>query len=561
MKNITACCLMVLLLAMLGCAIAAPAFSAPLDDGARHQAMLQEARRNSVAALSSPDFLRNATPEEVSYVLGNKSLAGMTFPQYSTISERTPLMLAAWYSPYPEVIAMLIKAGCDPLARQTDRDPRGIFAGHGYTALHFAAEHNPNPAVTDELLKYKLDVNTPTGFGQTPLYLACLGQDGRDGNPRRLETVRLLLSKGASPNSRDKDGQTPLIIAVCEGDLEKVQAMLPFSDLEIMGQGGDTALVNAFRLNHSAIATELLRAGAQVNQRDLRRICTNNSDELDMELLRAVLASQDVNQVDAKGVNPLLYAACYSGAYRVVEALFAAGAKLQGTSYLTTAMGDPSREYQQTLAVLLQHGDNPNAGQGAPLRVAAMQRKALSVELLLKAGADPNLQDARGNTALMTACWDEPGYSREGVVDVVQMLLKAGAKVNAVNHKGECALMVAVFRSYEPKYYPIVVDLLIKAGTELNVVYPCSHTPLTFIMQSEYNDELGPMRYIQRDLRLRYARLMLEAGADPNLANATGQTPIMLAEKYPEVKSLLLEAQNKPRPATPAGNRNNSQRR
>ena len=39
--------------------------------------------------------------------------------------------------------------------------------------------------------------------------------------------------------------------------------------------------------------------------------------------------------------------------------------------------------------------------------------------------------------------------------------------------------------------------------------------------------------------RLEIVRLLLEAGANPGLPNAAGQTPAMLAEPYPEVKQLL----------------------
>ncbi len=53
------------------------------------------------------------------------------------------------------------------------------------------------------------------------------------------------------------------------------------------------------------------------------------------------------------------------------------------------------------------------------------------VRLLLKAGADPNLRDQDGNTALILC---------EGDADMALLLIKAGADVNAENNDGATAL-------------------------------------------------------------------------------------------------------------------------
>lgn len=55
--------------------------------------------------------------------------------------------------------------------------------------------------------------------------------------------------------------------------------------------------------------------------------------------------------------------------------------------------------------------------------------------LLVRAGANPNLRDNRGNTALIEAAWD---------VDAVRALIGAGADVNAQNNEGLTALINCV---------------------------------------------------------------------------------------------------------------------
>ena len=59
-----------------------------------------------------------------------------------------------------------------------------------------------------------------------------------------------------------------------------------------------------------------------------------------------------------------------------------------------------------------------------PLSLACTNGNGAMVELLLKAGADPNTALPGGETALMTA-------ARTGKVDAVKALLARGADVNA----------------------------------------------------------------------------------------------------------------------------------
>ena len=72
-----------------------------------------------------------------------------------------------------------------------------------------------------------------------------------------------------------------------------------------------------------------------------------------------------------------------------------------------------------------------------PLSLACTNGNAAMVELLLKAGADPNTALPGGETALMTA-------ARTGKVDAVKALLAHGADVNAKEpQRGQTALMWA----------------------------------------------------------------------------------------------------------------------
>jgi uncharacterized protein len=76
------------------------------------------------------------------------------------------------------------------------------------------------------------------------------------------------------------------------------------------------------------------------------------------------------------------------------------------------------------------------------------------VELLLRYGASPNLQNAQGNTALMYAC--DGGY-----VEVVGLLMHYGASPDVQNGSGATALMWASYHAHTP-----VVQLLIDSGAD-----------------------------------------------------------------------------------------------
>jgi len=110
---------------------------------------------------------------------------------------------------------------------------------------------------------------------------------------------------------------------------------------------------------------------------------------------------------------------------------------------------------------------NPLADDGPPIRLMLFgnschprerptnaETKTL-VKLLLERGADPNIPDANGNTALMEA--SSRGCDRE----VMRMLIKAGAKVNVTNKSGLTPFEMGLFYGHDG------LEELIAAGYRL----------------------------------------------------------------------------------------------
>lgn len=112
----------------------------------------------------------------------------------------------------------------------------------------------------------------------------------RLGDTRQLTG---LLDRGVDPNTVDAQGNSLLILAAREGQLDTVAALLKFRPkLDYRNLAGDSALMLAVLRGHDAVAQALLKAGAAVNH---------------------------------DGWAPLHYAA-FEGREGILDALFAAGA-------------------------------------------------------------------------------------------------------------------------------------------------------------------------------------------------------------------------------------------
>jgi ankyrin repeat protein len=161
------------------------------------------------------------------------------------------------------------------------------------------------------------------------------------------------------------------------------------------------------------------------------------------------------NARDETGETPLTWAA-HLGHTAVAKDLLAAGADVEliGNRFqsppIILAAGSGARGIVALLAVHADLDAQDSAGTTALMRaverpegvVKPQRRIAETVELLLDLGADPNRQDMAGNTAVMWAVqWGNP--------EVIRLLAAAGADLNARNRGGESALDIADAKGYK----------------------------------------------------------------------------------------------------------------
>jgi 26S proteasome non-ATPase regulatory subunit 10 len=146
--------------------------------------------------------------------------------------------------------------------------------------------------------------------------------------------------RGASLDTNDEDGWTPLLSACSAGQTSIVRLLVSSPgkvDVNHRNNSGASALHYACSKGHLEIVKLLIESGANVNQKDkyggtpLHRVASNtnvktrasNEPIIDLLLNNGV----DINVQDGNGDTPL-HAACVQGNRKAAEKLIMAGAQV-----------------------------------------------------------------------------------------------------------------------------------------------------------------------------------------------------------------------------------------
>ena len=145
-----------------------------------------------------------------------------------------------------------------------------------------------------------------------------------------------------------------------------------------------------------------------------------------------------------------------------------------------------------------------------PLVVATKAHRTAIALRLLEAGADPDAQDDMQDSAFLYA-------GAAGLNEILAATLAHGANVSSTNRYGGTALIPASEHAHVR-----TVEMLIAAGVPLDHVNRLAWTALheAIVLGTGGPDHV------------RVVRALLEAGADPDLADGNGVAPRALAEAY-----------------------------
>ena len=220
---------------------------------------------------------------------------------------------------------------------------------------------------------------------------------------------------------------------------------------EMGGRQGSYPPSPHFRITHPHMDPLLIEAAKNNNETRVRRLLSDGADP---------------DAADIHGETALTWAA-HLGHTAIVKDLLAANANreargnlFQATPLLLAARG-AHRGIVALLATLSDVDARTDRGATALMlavekppedRVKPPHRVHGIIQTLLEAGADPNLQDEGGNTALMWAVYGrDPG--------AISLLAWAGADLELENERGETALWIADARGNTE-----MVDLLHALG-------------------------------------------------------------------------------------------------
>lgn len=342
----------------------------------------------------------------------------------------TPV-LCACRAGHTRIVEYLLN--CGALLTHNDRGESPMYAaaagGHvavvrlllGLDSVHQVTKEGESPLgvaarlghidVVRELLRHPVQVRNTDHSGATPLLWVCrwtavpasatlnvariLVRRGADTNALEFATgespllaaarygsvdlVHFLLSSGASVGHANVKQESPLLVAAQLGEPAHVSVMLSFNaNVDASDGNGNTPLMHAIACRHGHVVDQLLG--------NANLLVTNND-----------------------GVTLLMVAAKYDALPVVVAVL---------------------EKEQAPLNAVDMHGDTA-------LIVASRRDNLKVVRRLIKAGADVDVRNNNGETALQVA-------ARYGHAKMCALLVtKGGANVNAVNNRGYTALGIA----------------------------------------------------------------------------------------------------------------------
>jgi ankyrin repeat protein len=370
---------------------------------------------------------------------------------------------------------------------------------YGATALYTAVASG-NIAIVRLLLAEKADPDVPLLSGETPLMAAADNGD--------LEAARLLIDSGANVNANEKNGgQTALMWAAAERASAIVRLLVERgADVRARSKGGFTPLLFAAQQGDVESGRVLLQAAADVNERTAAG---------DMTVLMVAVASSNAafarllldsganaNLADRNGYTALHFAALDKDGADVVQALAAHGAQIN------------ARTTRDTRA-------NTTSGvsvQGAtPLFLAAARGHAQNVRALLAAGADPLMPTERGTAPLHVATWGGDPYFRDwtevekkDLFEITKLLVARGADVNSAGEHGWTALHGAAYKGVDP-----IVQFLIDAGARTEVFDEYGQTPLSIANAVITVGSKDAYYQSSRVVRKSTSDLLLKLGARP----------------------------------------------
>ncbi|KAK4158282.1 ankyrin repeat-containing domain protein [Chaetomidium leptoderma] len=424
-----------------------------------------------------------------------------------------------------DVIKLLLKHGADPNRRchtersraynddiameigqpDCDRGPTPLhaFAGVGYERkILFSSDKETAAECLRVLIEAGADVNATMdgeqhmGQNTTPLHFAVQETSSVGlywGSMDRSEEIltKLLLSAGANPNAKTKNGNTPLHLA----NTKKLRL------LELLVKhGADINAVNAW--GRSPLLEMITRLGYSSSM-------SLDKPEPNVKVfLKLLELGTDVHLADGQGDTVFHHLMHRIGSFAdpkfipFMEKLLRAGA-------------DPNKRNKKSQLPLWRYN------QGTSGFSVNDDGDEEVLKMLVDAGMDLNARDEEGRTFL----WEFG--KRYGVqVGAIEKLVRLGADPGTLTHDGRTLLHSAVEDSKPPEWF----RSLISAGARPDALDKDGNTIIHAVLRGPHTTNSEVREVLQ---------VLVEAGALPLAKNAEGQSALHRAGDLDKLEIVL----------------------
>ena len=491
-------------------------------------------------------------------------LAFKANPALMDIQGNTPLHKAVAQLYAPEIVETLIQAGAPVNAQNSKGDTPLIICARTehYEYARPLIEANAEIFKMNQAGENALKIALSKGYTAVDNIVLPSNVNQSDDNSNSVlmtavslkaspDVLKLILSKGADPNAKNKAQDTALHISVRQNYAQQ--------GIVLLDANADIFQYNAVQENPLFLALTAKPAPLEWFFRPNVITATDANGDSVVHHAACKNLPEGISYLVKKGANiealnnageiPLHTAAKYD-ATDAIRYLVSAGSSLNaanknGDIPLQSAVLNGAFKATQMLLAAGSPVNNQNYSGETALHQASKNNSAMIIQLLTAQGAQTEIQDSRGFTPLITAAANDR-------YDAASELIKAKAVIDTRDYLGSTPLYHAVSGEYAA-----LIRLFLVNNADIHALNAQELSP--FKLSLSKNPQITPEFYTDKlinkpdssgDCVLHILvksgqgqealTQALKHGANLNARNSKGDTPLMLALKKGDLNAAVV---------------------